>query len=198
MHSFVSPSFLLGPFNTLLRQSPMGAMMLKRSSISRSRIKPVSEGTSAPWKSIMMAPLKSRPDHPFLAFTTSEHLGAPVFANYSSLYQLLILFSIFFCGIIQDDTDGLVSQGRLLENAPYPAKNVIHKKQFIITGTCAWPRPCPERSRLNWGAGSSRHGLFPKNVFPEIPPLLLEGLGDHRQIAQGKGQGGHLVPHIWP
>jgi hypothetical protein len=48
------------------------------------------------------APVKIRPDYPFLAFTTIEHLGAPPIANYSSFYQLVILFSILFRGIIQD------------------------------------------------------------------------------------------------
>jgi hypothetical protein len=37
----------------------MGSMILKRSSISRSRINPVSEEMVAPWKSIMIDRLKS-------------------------------------------------------------------------------------------------------------------------------------------
>jgi glycogen synthase len=47
--------------------------------------------------------VKIRPDHLFLAFTSSEHLLAPRFANYSSLYQLVIYFATIFCRIIQVD-----------------------------------------------------------------------------------------------
>jgi hypothetical protein len=49
-----------------------------------------------------MLKLKIRPDYPFLAFTTSEHLDGPHIADLFSFYQMVRLISIFFCGIIQD------------------------------------------------------------------------------------------------
>jgi hypothetical protein len=61
---FAAPSELANAWYGLMisgpqRHSSMGAMILKRSSISRSRRKPTSEVIVAPWKSIMMVGLKS-------------------------------------------------------------------------------------------------------------------------------------------
>jgi len=42
------------------------------------------------------------PHYLFLAFTIIEHLKDPRITKLFSLYQLLIPFSIFSCGIIQD------------------------------------------------------------------------------------------------
>jgi len=60
-------------------------------------------------------PVKIRPDFLFRAFSTKEHLGDHRFSNYSSIYQLLILFSIFFCGIIK----AYIFNATIFENVRY-------------------------------------------------------------------------------
>ena len=102
----------------------MGSMILKRSSISRSRIKPVSEEICGALEIDHDGPVKIRPDYLFLAFTTIEHLGDPLIAKYISLYHIVMLFPINSCGIIQDH-DGyqiipskLSAGAHLLPNRP--------------------------------------------------------------------------------
>jgi hypothetical protein len=46
-------------------------------------------------------PVKIRPNHLFLAFTTIEHLKAPQFTKYISLYHIVMTISLNSCGIIQ-------------------------------------------------------------------------------------------------
>ena len=81
------------------KQSFMGSMILKRSSTSRSKMNPVSEEMMAPWKSIMMARLKSGRINSFWLSPLSSTLEPPELLIYP--YYIVVLISIFCCCIIQ-------------------------------------------------------------------------------------------------
>ena len=81
----------------------MGAIILKRSSISRIRRKPTSEVIVAPWKSIMMVRLKSGRITSFWLSPLLSIFEPPDLLIILSLYHIVMLISFTFRRIIQDN-----------------------------------------------------------------------------------------------
>jgi len=77
----------------------MGPMMLKRSSVSRRRRKPVSELIFEPWKSIMMDRSKLGRRTFFWAATISEHLTSSRSGDFGQSYHMVTKISVFFCSV---------------------------------------------------------------------------------------------------